>query len=374
MSLNSQLAARRNQWTDLPIEERSERACQLARQLEKLGKYEAAHEALGEFWADHGSEPQLDGLDDRHQAEVLLRIGAIAGWVGGADQTAGGQETAKNILTRSIEIFDRLEQTERASEARGDLALCYYREGSFDEARIQLRTALHILPEGNNDLEAILLIRAGIIEERTRRLESALDFYKRAAPLVERSDDHALKGSYHFEYGLVLGRLSAPENREDYLDRALIEYAASSFHYEQAGNEIALARVELNLGYIFFKLERYRESHKHLDIARHLFLKLGDRGTAAQVDDTRARTLLAQGHVIEAERVARKAVRVLERGDNRALLSEALTTQAVALARLGNDSRAKGLFQRAIEVAETTGDYEGAGRAKLSIIEELESK
>ena len=74
-----------------------------------------------------------------------------------------------------------------------------------------------------------------------------MQFYKRAAPLVERSDDHALKGSFHFEYGLILRRLSAPENREDYLDQALIEYAAASFHFEEAGNERALARVENNL-------------------------------------------------------------------------------------------------------------------------------
>src|SRR6185295_10235604 len=142
----------------------------------------------------------------------------------------------------------------------------------------------------------------------TRRLNSALEFYNEAAPLVERSEDHALKGSYHFEYGLVLGRLASPENREDYLDRALIEYAASSFHYEQAGNELALARVELNLGYLFFKVDRYRQAHDHLNIARHLFLKLKDGATAAQVDDTRARTLLAQGHAMEAERIARHAV------------------------------------------------------------------
>src|SRR5437660_1301888 len=147
---------------------------------------------------------------------------------------------------------------------------------SFDEARVQLRAALHILPDDDNDLRAILLIRAGIIEERSRRLHDALRFYSEAAPLVERSEDHALKGSFHFEYGLVLRRLSAPENREEYLDRALIEYAASSFHYEQAGNELALARVELNLGHLFFTIGKYAVAHDHLDLARHLFLKLKD--------------------------------------------------------------------------------------------------
>src|SRR5229473_2442957 len=371
MNLEAQLAALKTENRNLPLTERATLSCRLAKQLEKVGKYEAAYEALNEFWPDRNESPKLGGLDDGQKADVLLRIGAIAGWLGSTDQTAGGQETAKNILTRSIDIFEGLRKAERVSEARGDLALCYYREGSFDEARVQLRTALHILPEGNDDLEAILLIRAGIIEERTRRLNDALQFYKRAAPFVERSQDHALKGSYHFEYGLVLGRLCAPENRGDYLDRALIEYAASSFNYEQAGNELALARVELNLGYLFFEVGRYGQAHEHLNLARHLFLKLKDGATAAQVDDTRARTLLAQGHAAEAERIARHAVRVLERGGQLALLAEELTTQGVALFRLGNHVRAKALLERAIEVAETVGDLEGAGRAKLSIIEEF---
>jgi CheY-like chemotaxis protein/tetratricopeptide (TPR) repeat protein len=373
MNLEAQLTALKTQNRNLPLTERAILSCRLAKQLEKLGKYDLASEALAEFWPDR-NEPNVNGLDGIQQAEVLLRIGAVAGWLGSTDQTAGGQETAKNILTISIELFEQLEKADKVSEARGDLALCYYREGSFDEARVQLRTALHILPEGNDDLEAVLLIRAGIIEERTRRLNDALKFYERAAPLVERSDDHALKGSYHFEYGLVLGRLSAPENREDYVDRALIEYAASSFHYEQAGNELALARVETNLGFLFFKAGRYGQAHEHLNVARHLFLKLKDSATAAQVDDTRARTLLAQGYAVEAERIARHAVKVLERGGQQALLAEGLTTQGVALARLGNQGRAKALLERAIEVAETVGDLEGAGRAKLSIIEEFGNK
>src|SRR5207302_1093797 len=91
----------------------------------------------------------------------------------------------------------------------------------------------------------------------------------------------------------------------------------------------------------------------------------------AQVDDTRARTLLAEGRVSEGERVARYAVRGLEKGDEQAVLAEALTTHGVALARLGDYPPAKRLLERAIEVAETTGDPEGAGRGKLSIIEEL---
>ena len=371
MKLNAQLTALREKTRGLTAPERARDCCDLAKQLEKAGEYETASEALSEFWPDRDRPPKLDGLDELMRAKVLLRVGALAGWLGGADQTEGSQETAKNLITKSIEIFEGLGQSEEAAEARGDLALSYWREGSYDEARIHLANALTVLQDDDSDRKAVLLIRAGIIEERTRRLQDALRFYNEAAPLVERSEDHALKGSFHFEYGLALRGLSAPENREDYLDRALIEYAASSFHYEQAGNVRALARVETNLGYLFFTIARYKDAHKHLDRARHFFMDLNDAGMIAQVDDTRARTLLAEGRFTEAQRVARYAVQKLEKGDERAALAGALITHGVAFARLGDYPSAKRSLQRAIEVAETAGDLEGAGRAKLSIIEEL---
>jgi tetratricopeptide (TPR) repeat protein len=103
-------------------------------------------------------------------------------------------------------------------------------------------------------------------------------------------------------------------------------------------------------------------------------MELKDVGTAARVDETRARTLLAEGRLLEAERMVRSAVGTLERGGERAVLAEALTTYGIVLARLGHYPRSKVLLERAIEVAETTGDLEGAGRAKLSIIEELGNK
>ena len=67
-------------------------------------------------------------------------------------------------------------------------------------------------------------------------------------------------------------------------------------------------------------------------------------------------------------------MRVLERGDHQAYLAEAVTTHAVALARLGNDVRARTLFDRAFDIAVMAGDHECAGLAKLSIIEEMGGK
>jgi len=370
MNLTAQLIKLREETQGASPVERARLSCALARKFEKAGEYGAAHEALMEFWPDRNSPPIVEGLDELSKAMVLHRVGALVGWLGSSDQT-DAQERSKNLLTQSVEMFTSLGQTVRVAEARGDLALCYWREGAFDEARINLSTALAELGDKDSDLKAVLLIRAGIIEERTRRLQNALEFYNQAQPLVDNSEDHALKGAFHSEYGLVFRKLATPENRGDYLDRALIEYAAASFHFEQAGNERFLARVEINLGYLYYSIGRYKDAHKHLDRARHLFIELKDLGMAAECDDTRARTLLEENRLTDAERVIKQSIRTLERGDQHALLAEALTTYGVVLARLGRHARSRELLDRAMEVAETAGDLEGAGRAKLSIIEEL---
>lgn len=122
---------------------------------------------------------------------------------------------------------------------------------------------------------------------------------------------------------------------------------------------------------LFLQLGRYEEAHEHLDRARGLFDGLRDAGSVAQVDETRSRVLIEQRRYNAALRIIRGAVTTLERGGEMGLLSEALTTQGVALARAGYREQARGSLDRALSLAEEAGDREGAGRAALTVIEEL---
>ncbi len=371
MNLLSQLATHKEKIRGLDLPERAELSCRLAKQLEKAGECEAACEALMEFWPVRQEPPKLEGLNQILTARVLLRVGALSGWLGSTNQSEGSQEVAKNLITRSIDIFQDLDLSKEIAEAHTDLALCYWREGSFDEARINLASALGRLKSDDGDLRAVVLIRAGMVEVWARQLTKALQLYDESGPLVEQSADPSLKGAFHNQLANLYKNLATGERGDDYIDRALIEYAAASFHFEQAGHTRYQACVDINLGFLYFNLARFAEAHKHLDRAKGLFLAIEDNVHLAQVSDTRARTLLAEGRTREAERFARSAVQTLEKGDEQALLAEALTTHGIVQARLGNHARSRVLLQRAIEVAERAGDLEGAGRAHLSLIEEM---
>jgi CheY-like chemotaxis protein len=326
---------------------------------------------MGELWPGVGYRPVLDGLDQATAAEVLLRAGVLTGWLGCAKRVEGALESAKDLVSESLTIFETLKDTLKASEAQMELGHCYWREGGFNEARDLLKGALIRLPDDVGELRAVTLSRLATVEKVTNRLSDALRLLEEAAPLLEASANHTLKGRFHNEYAQVLRKIGEAELRDDYTDRALIEYAAASYHFEEAGHRRYQGYVENNLGYLFGTIKKFTEAHKHLDRAQALFTSLKDRVHIAQVDDTRAKVLLWEGLVAEAEKLARAASQALEASDQRSLFAEALTTHGVALARLGRHAQARFTLERGVDVAYEAGDSEGAGRAALSIIEEL---
>jgi tetratricopeptide (TPR) repeat protein len=373
MSLASQLL-RQIDNPALSLTERAQLRCQLAKDLEDSGNYEGARAAMAELWQRVGEHPQLKGLEPRTSAEVLLRAGSLTGWIGSSRQIEGAQEIAKDLISESASIFEALQETEKAAEAYVDLAICYWREGAFDEARVTLREVLNRLTDKESEQRARALLNSALVDIFSKRFNDALHTLTEAAPYFEENSNHAAKGRFHGQLALVLRNLGTSEQREDYTDQALVEYAAASYHFEQAGQTRFRAGVENNLGYLFSVKGKLAQAHEHLDRAHLLFSSLKDIVHTAQVDDTRARVLLAQKRNLEAEKISRAAVRILEKGDEQSLLAEALTTHGVALARLGRYEEARLMLERAIEAGFQAGDNEGAGVAALTIIEELSER
>lgn len=335
------------------------------------GDYEAAQEALSPFWPEVHERPLLAGLAPAPAAEVLLRAGVLAGLIGGVKQTAGLQERAKDLLSESMTRFAALDALPQVAEAQSELAYCYFRQGAYDDARALLADALAQLTAAQPELRATALLRAAMVEAATARFADAFTLLTAAAPLFAQSASDAKRGRFHTERAIVLQHLGAGEQAAEYIDRALIEYAAAKFHFEQAGHTRNCARVENNLGCLHFGAGRYEAAHEHLTTARRLFAGLADPLNIAQVDETHARVLLAEGRAAEAVARAQAAVQVLAQSDQQGLLAEALTTAGVALARTGQTQQARETFTQACRVAEQAGELEGAGRAELTLLEEL---
>jgi tetratricopeptide (TPR) repeat protein len=355
-------------YASISPDDRALHCCRVSGDLASNGQYEAASEALGELWRGIGQRPAVQGLGETATAEVLLQAGAVSGWRGASQQVRGAQAAAKDLISESASLFEALGETERAAIARSELALCYWREGSYDEARVLLSGALEVIEEVVGRAKALL--RLATVEFYAGRYNDSLNILRENAHVFDERVTHTLRGSFHNALALALKQLGLTEGRLDCLDQAIIEYTAAIFHYELAGHDRYRANNENNLANLLRKVGRYREAHGHLDRAGAIFRRLQDVGSLAQVDETRARVFMEERKYGEAYRVITRAVEMLSGGGAAALLSEALTTQGLVLARLGRNEASIDVLRRAVQVAEESGASCNAGLAALTLIEE----
>ena len=346
---------------------RAELCCDLAREFENKGEYEEAREILTGLWPRTGQRPRVKSLEPVIAAEVLLRAGVLTGWIG-SDQIADAQEQAKDLISESIAIFESRKYKKKLAEAQAELALCYMRIGEYDNASDLLELALAELTI-DSELKAKAVLRSCIVKRHASSLSEALAFLTRNEPLFHKINNQTLKGCYHQTLGDVLENLWESEGPKDYLDRALIEYAAASHHFELAQHRYFLANVENNLGFLLYKVNQFEEAHEHLNRARRTFTCLKDRIALAGVDETRARVFLKEKRDAEAEKAARSSVRTLENSDRPSLLAEALKRHGMALARLGHYSAALNAFRRAIDLSQDS--FNRASDVALTAFQEL---
>jgi tetratricopeptide (TPR) repeat protein len=339
--------------------------CSKTSELIYAGQYEAARDELGELWAGIGQRPSLN-FPPQITAEILLQCGTLSGWLGSAKQV-DVQEKAKDLLTEALHIFQTINLQAKASEAQYELGMCYFRKGSYDEARIVLDEAMKGLED--TELQAKILIRQTIIEIWLGKYHEAWQMLEKARPAFDDSS-HALKGRWHGQMALILRKLATAEGRADYADRAIIEFTAAIYHYEEAEHERYCAINLNNLAMLLSKIGRYAEAHDHLNRA-HIFLeRLKDVGLLAQVEETRARVYVAEQHYHAASRVIIGVVETFERGGEQALLANAMVIKATVQVRLGDNDESLNTFRHAIRIAKEAGAVSNAGRAAVSLIEE----
>ena len=109
----------------------------------------------------------------------------------------GSQEAAKDLISESVTFFESVGDTSRVALARSDLALCYWREGAYDEARVLLTQASDEATGADAEQRARVLLRWVTVECAAGRFNHSLNILKETAPILNESENHALRGSFH---------------------------------------------------------------------------------------------------------------------------------------------------------------------------------
>jgi signal transduction histidine kinase/CheY-like chemotaxis protein len=349
--------------------QQAQACCVIAREHLERGDFDQGCAALERWWKV-GAWPHLGELSQKAAAELLLTTGTLAGWMAGAGKVAGGQKNAESLLSGSITLFDLLGERTCSAEGRIELAYCYYRQGLFDYARATLHAALNDLSEQDVDLKGTALIRLAIVERHAGRLRDALSLLHKVASIIETGSPWA-KGRYHLELATTLKNLGTAENYDGFFDQAQTQYREALNQFSLIGNRRYCAIVENNHGYLLISLNQNDEAEQHLIHAHRLFKSLEDSVRRAQVEETLTQLYIVSNRLDLAAETIQQAIETLETSGEDALFAEALTTHGLVLSKLKQWQESRLLLERAQRLAERCGDYEGAGRAALILIEEL---
>lgn len=80
-------------------------SCQTALECKDREDYKGAQKAMRRLWPSVGERPDTRGLHVSVEAEVLLCVGILTGWLGSKNQIKTAQETAKDLISESITYF-----------------------------------------------------------------------------------------------------------------------------------------------------------------------------------------------------------------------------------------------------------------------------
>ena len=344
--------------------------CKTALEQKDRGDYSGAQETMRPLWSRVGEQPKTVRLEPAVAAEVWLCVGILTSWIGSKNQVRDAQELAKNLITQAMTYFESRGDAAKVAVAESEIAYCYYREGTLNEARSWLHDALNKLTfEGAARARALLKLTT--VECSAAQFHEALELLNDNEALFRKITNPTIKGGYHHELAIILRNLATRENRPEYLRRAINEYKEAETQFRLAHNPIFRAGVLNNIGFLLYKLSRYKDAHRYLNEARRLTVRFKDKAYTAQIDDSLAQLLTAEGKLAEADRVARRAVLVLQEAGHFCMMAEALITQGIAVARLGQLERAEFLFRLAIKTAHQINALNIAGLAALSLVEEV---
>ena len=350
----------------ISLEQEAEARCSSARAFEEVEDFARARESLGVFYC--ADEYVLNQISDALRAEVLLRTGSLLRRVADRNRINDDIERAKTYLFEALQLFRKIGDRNKTGEALVALAASYWSAGNYVRCRHLLNEPVFAELDAPV-VNANRLYMLGIVARSEKMYRESASLFREVVAYCETIPSKALTCKYHGALGNSLLLQAEKEGKPEHINEALFHYTISSQQAEESGNLRHAGFITNNLGYIFFKHDRVDEAHEHLNRARRIFEKLQDISCIAQVDDTRAQVLNAEGHYAEAAALIRRSIHTFEITGESAFLAESLLTLCSSLVGLGQIDEAAACAARAAEIFSLNEIVNGEGRAQLALAE-----
>lgn len=189
------------------------------------------------------------------------------------------------------------------------------------------------------------LVRAGRAAQSTYANAAAIDYYRRALPLLEEQD----RPETMLRLGQVL-ELTGEWTEATDTYRSGLDLAVG------LGDELAVARYQTALGELQRKQGMYEEATDWLEKARARFEGIGDAPGVGQVLHIEGSVAAQQGDFQQARRLYEQSLSVRRRLDDQPQIANLLSNLGIVARSLGEPGRARALYEESLSIRRDLND------------------
>ncbi len=313
--------------------------------LEKQGVYLRALETIREFWTDFNKVPDFLDLEKTLLAELLLRTGALIGFVGSLRQISNAQEQSKNLLTQARESFLLSFNFEKAAECENYLALAYWRMSSYSEAESWIDNSFSYKISETSYTRLYSYIIQSLIQLSQKKYEDVTETLNPLEISFVENGDSFLLGGFFSNLGLAFKNTGQNNKAIVYLLKARIAL-------QESQNLTYLATVENNLAQIYRVKKDFEKAHNFID---SVLSTANDRRCKAIFLDTKALIYFDEKKYSEALETVENSVKLLH-GEDYNFLTDVSRTKIKILLALGNFGEAFWVYGQLFKLLTTFSD------------------
>ena len=296
-------------------------------EAELIGDYSRAYQLLAVFWNDFRVKPDIGELPADIVADVYLRCGSVAGYLGRSKHLTNAQEISRSLLTEAKDRFIQLGAEAKIADCENHLALSYERVGDVKTARRYLESAFMKNLPINHPSRLHSHIIDSLLKLAEKNFEDIIHSSLMLEGLFRQCENNVLTGCFYNHYGLALKNTAKTEE-------ALDKYLTARYFFFEAGHHQYCGALENNIANLYLAEKQFKEAHNFALKAENSFKLVGDFSRQGFALDTRANVFLAEENFEKACEFSDKAIKLLQNGESLNFLAEAYLTKTKALVRL----------------------------------------
>ncbi len=312
--------------------------------LEQKGLYTQARRVLNEFWVEFNDKPDTSNLSDEDAAEVLLRCGAVAGFLGTAQQIENAQEVSKNLLGEAHRLFILLENTSKTVETLNHIALTYWRTGENSEARTWLKDSYKYDLSDNDQNGLHRIVIDGLIFMSESRYKELIMMYRNSEQRFESNANDFYKGCFYNNLGIAYKNLNE-------IELSLEALSKSRESFISAKHELYLGNLENSFAQCYLFSKQYIDANISAMQSVFIFRSLGDKPREAVATETLSQIKFAENNFTEALKHINTAIEILRNSERYQHLIECYKTKIRILIKLDQITEAILLTSQAYSLA-----------------------